>query len=96
MNDPDYDDSADDWYADKMLSLADEAASGKRMTDFEKLQQFPDEDYDAPPFVNKWKWLHETNPKEYSLIWREFFEGGEPYDRFIETQITKILRYEWE
>jgi len=95
-NDPDYDDSADDWYADKMLDLAAEAKSGKRMKDYEKLFDFPHDDFDAPPSIDAWKWLHENNPLEYGLIWEEFFESPQPYDRLIEPKIVKILRYEWE
>jgi hypothetical protein len=96
VNDPDYDDSADDWHADKMLDLSSEAASGKRMKDFERLQDFPDEDYDAPEVDDKWGWLYENNKQEYSLLWEEWFESEQPYCRFIEPEISKILRSEWQ
>lgn len=96
-NDPDYDSSGDDWYADKMISLAEEAASGNRMTAFEEIEYFPHDDYDVPDGIeDAWGWLYENKRQEYSLLWEEFFESERPYDRFIEPEISKILRSEWQ
>jgi hypothetical protein len=92
-NDPDYDDGFDDYFDERMAELANDASLGVRMGKYERLDQFPEDNFDIPPDVkDKWGWVYENHPEGYASHWKGYFESPLPYEPRASDLICEIMK----
>lgn len=87
-NDPDHNDSFDDWYEAKVALLYNKATFGERLRIVEKIIEIPpydDYEYEFPHETEEenWDWFYNKHHEDYVMYMAELLEGEWPYQSHV-------------
>ena len=99
-NDPDHDDSFDDWYEAKVALLYNKVTFGERIELIEKILEIPpygDYEYEFPHETKEanWEWFYKEHHEDYLAYMAKLLDGEWPYQSHVSEEIESALSERW-